>query len=235
VLAGAAIVIAIVGFIPASSGESIVGSRHDLSTSSTPQVCEFCHTPHHANDNITGLPLWNRAETTQTFTTYGSPSMNTTPGQPGSATSYPGVSTRMCLSCHDGVNASAVVHGNGVSTKHDLVYPPGGGMPDMTSYPNCERCHPDYYSGRKRVLVLGTNLGNDHPVSMPYPNFADDPDFQTPPSASSGWGGTSKYDVKLFYGSVECSSCHEPHDPRYGSFLRKPNTTSGLCLTCHKK
>jgi predicted CXXCH cytochrome family protein len=235
VLAGAAMVIAIVGFIPTSSGESIVGSRHDLSTAETPQVCEFCHTPHHANDNITGLPLWNRAETTQTFTTYGSPSMNTTPGQPGSATSYPGVSTRMCLSCHDGVNASAVVHGNVVSTKHDLVYPPGGGMPDMTSYPNCERCHPDYYSGRRRVLVLGTNLGNDHPVSMPYPNFADDPDFNSPPSASGGWGGTSKFDVKLFYGSVECSSCHEPHDPRYGSFLRKPNTTSGLCLTCHKK
>ena len=29
--------------------------------------CENCHTPHHASTNIPGQPLWNRAETTQTF------------------------------------------------------------------------------------------------------------------------------------------------------------------------
>jgi len=233
-LAGTATILAGLAFVPASSGDSIVGSRHDLSTASTPEVCEFCHTPHHANDNIAGMPLWNRAETTQVFTLYGSSTMDSTPGQPGKATTYPGLSTRLCLSCHDGVNASTVVHGNVVSTKHDLVKPPGGDMPDVSSYPNCERCHPDYYSGRKRVLVLGTNLSNDHPVSMPYPNFADDPDFHTPPSASSGWGGTSKFDVKLSSGFVECTSCHEPHDSRNGKFLRKANAASALCLTCHE-
>ncbi len=60
---------------------SVVGSRHDLSTPETPQVCEFCHTPHHANINLPS-PLWNRAETTQTFTLYGSVTMDTATAQP---------------------------------------------------------------------------------------------------------------------------------------------------------
>lgn len=218
----------------ASPGASIVGSRHDLSTASTPQICEFCHAPHHANDNLPNTPLWNRAETTQVFALYGSPTMNTTPVQPGTALSQPGVLSRLCLSCHDGVNASAVVHGNVVSTKHDLVFPPGGVMPDMSSYPNCERCHADMYGG-KRTLVLGTNLGNDHPISMPYPTAAQDPAFRTPPSLASGWGGTSRSDVKLFGGYVECGSCHEVHDPGIVPFLRKANSGSALCVTCHVK
>lgn len=215
---------------------SIVGSRHDLSTGTTPQVCEFCHTPHHANTNIAGAPLWNRAETTQTFTLYGSPTMNTSPAQPGTASSLsvPGGPSRLCLSCHDGVNASAVVHGNVVSTKHDLVNPPGGGMPDMTSYPNCERCHADLYGGKPK-LSLGTNLGNDHPIAMPYPTSAQGPGFKAPPDAVNGWGGSSKNDVKLYGGIVECGSCHNVHSPDYGSFLRKPNAGSSLCLTCHNK
>ena len=125
---------------------SVVGSRHDLSTASTPQVCEFCHTPHYANTNLAGTPLWNRAETTRTFTLYGSPTMNTTVAQPS-------VVSRLCLSCHDGVNAYTMVNGVSVSTKHDLVKPPGYPPPDMTSDPNCERCHSNYYSGRPRTLV----------------------------------------------------------------------------------
>ena len=235
---GSTRLMAIVGlflFLPAAQSGTVVGSRHDLSTPGTPQVCEFCHTPHHASQNLPGAPLWNRAETTQTFTLYGSPTMNTTPGQPGSAFAWPGVLSRFCLSCHDGVNASAVVYGNIVSTKHDLVKPPGGGMPDMTSEPNCERCHSDIYSGRKRTLVLGTNLANDHPISMPYPTATQDPDFQRPPSVTGGWGGQTQMDVKLFTGSVECGSCHNVHDPDQAPFLRKSNAASALCLTCHKK
>lgn len=208
---------------------SVVGSRHDLSTGSTPQVCEFCHTPHYASTNLPGTPLWNRAETTQTFTLYGSTTMDMTVAQPN-------VMSRLCLSCHDGVNAYTMVNGNSVSTKHDLVKPPGHPPPDSTSYPNCERCHSDYYGGRRRTLVLGTNLGNDHPISMAYPTVAQDPDFNTPPNSASGWGGKSQYDVKLFTGGIECGSCHNVHDPGASQkFLRKENAGSALCLTCHKK
>lgn len=219
----------------AALGGSVVGSRHDLSTPGTPQVCEFCHTPHFASTNIPGTPLWNRAETTQTFTLYGSPTMNTTPGQPGTVLSGPGVLTRLCLSCHDGVNASTMVNGYSVSTKHDLVKPPGSNPPDMTSDPNCERCHSDFYSGRRRTLVIGTNLSNDHPVSIAYPTAAQDPDFNKPPDAVKGWGGSSQSDVKLFSTSIECGSCHNVHNPDIVPFLRKSNAGSAICLTCHKK
>ncbi len=215
---------------PSLFGGSVIGSRHDLSTAGTPQVCEFCHTPHSANTNsaIAGAPLWNRAETTQTFTLYGSATMNVAVSQPG------GIS-RLCMSCHDGVNASTVVHGNAVSTKHDLVKPPGHPAPDMTSEPNCERCHSNFYSGKRRTLVLGTNLRNDHPISLPYPTSAQDVAFKTPADAGKGWGGASQNDVKLYNGWIECGSCHNVHNPDTAPFLRKSNASSGLCLTCHNK
>ncbi len=139
----------------ASSG-SIVGSRHDLSATGQPRVCEFCHTPHAANTDLAATPLWNRAETTQTFTLYGN-------------------------------------------------------------------------------LVLGTDLSNDHPISMPYPTAAQDPEFKTPPDASRGWGGASKNDVKLYGGWIQCSSCHNVHNPDTTPFLRKSNAQSGLCPTCHNR
>ncbi|MGE5094356.1 MAG: cytochrome c3 family protein [Betaproteobacteria bacterium] len=210
-----------------AAAASVVGSRHDLSTAGTPEVCEFCHTPHHSNTNQAGFPLWNRAETTQTFALYGSPTMDSLPMQPRTL-------SRLCMSCHDGVSASTMVNGFSVNTKHDLVMPPDGHRPDMTSQPNCERCHADLYGGTRK-LVLGTNLSNDHPVSMAYPTAAQDPLFNAPPDAANGWGGRSQGDVKLFGGYVECGSCHNVHDPAGGSFLRKSNAGSRLCLTCHKK
>lgn len=211
---------------PAVLAASVVGSRHDLSTPTTPQVCEFCHTPHYANTNLADTPLWNRAETTQTFQLYGSPTLDM-------AVSQPRVLSRLCLSCHDGVNANTMVNGYSVSTKHDLVKPPGHPPPDTTSYPNCERCHSDMYGGR-RTLVLGTDLRNDHPISMGYPTAAQDPGFNAPLNPLSGWG-TGQHDVKLFGGWVECGSCHNVHDPAITPFLRKSNAGSALCLTCHKK
>ena len=215
-------------FAPTLYAGTVVGSRHDLSTATTPEVCEFCHTPHSANTNTAGWPLWNRAETTQTFTLYGSPTMNVAVSQPG------GIS-RLCLSCHDGVNASTVVHGNTVSTKHDLVKPPGHPAPDTTSVPNCERCHTDIYGSGRRTLVLGTDLSNDHPISLPYPTVAQDPAFKTPTDTSKGWGGTAQNDVKLYGGWIECGSCHNVHNPDIKPFLRKSNAGNGLCLTCHNK
>ena len=213
---------------PAAHGGSVLGSRHDLSTAGTTQVCEFCHTPHVANTNLPNTPLWNRAETTQAFTLYSSPTLKSQVSQPG------GVS-RLCLSCHDGVNASTIVHGYLVSTKHDLVKPPGHEIPDTTSSPNCERCHPDFYGSSRRTLVIGTSLSNDHPVSFPYPTSGQIPGFHAPADQSNGWGGISQNDVKLYAGWMECGSCHNVHSPDLKPFLRKSNAGSALCLTCHQK
>ena len=83
-----------------------------------------------------------------------------------------------------------------------------------------------------------------------------DPDFAAPKNASlaSGtvwWvdttGGTAdkreKTDMILYtraFGansgpSVECASCHDPHNNTNNTFLRIANTGSAVCLTCHNK
>ncbi len=57
-----------------------------------------------------------------------------------------------------------------------------------------------------------------------------------------GSGIRTKQDILLFTNnpgvvgpSVECASCHDPHTPNNGTFLRLSNAGSGLCLSCHVK
>jgi len=197
-------------------GATVVGSKHDLSTPSTNEPCAFCHTPHFANISI-AAPLWNRSIGNVTFQMYSSTTIDTTiPGVPS------GVSLA-CLGCHDGVNSA--------NDKHDLRNAPGpGGMPDQSSWPNCERCHPEYYGGGGPVNWLGTDLKNDHPISMSYPTPAQDPGFFTPPDPQKGWS-----DVPLYNGKIECPSCHNVHDPSHSPFLRISNAGSALCYKCHNK
>lgn len=199
---------------------SIVGSRHDLSTASSPEVCIWCHTPHNANQTITA-PLWNRSVSTATFTPYSSPTMDTNPGVPRPV-------SLLCLGCHDGV-LSPDQNGTNQDNKHALLN--YHGSPDTTSSPNCERCHTDMW-GNERTLVLGTDLSDDHPISMPYPTTAQDPDFNPPPDPQNGWG---EGHVRLVDGYVECVSCHDVHDPDIDPFLNESNAGSNLCLVCHKK
>ncbi len=206
---------------------AVQGTRHDLSTSFDPysdQPCVFCHTPHFANTDVPG-PLWNRfVDRNKAFTVYQSATLDTTPGAPSSGVSI------VCLGCHDGTLGSAVVNGINGSDKHDLVNAPGpGGIPDMTSYPNCRNCHGEMY-GDPPAFWQGTNLSDDHPIAMTYPTPAQDAAFHTPPDLQRGWD-----DVPLYAGKVECPSCHAVHDPTYTPFLRRSNASSQLCLTCHVK
>ncbi len=209
-----------------SSRAGVVGSKHDLSTAGDPysnQVCVFCHTPHSAN--ASAGPLWNRfVDQTKTFQLYGSPTMNTTPGQPANTSSM------LCLGCHDGVIGISLVGAYSGSDKHDLVNAPGpGGIPDTSSWPNCESCHPEMY-GKPPVKWLGLDLRDEHPVNVTYPTAAQDPQFNLPPDLTNGWTH-----IRLYAGKIQCASCHNPHDPSNGAFLRMSNIGSQLCVTCHKK
>jgi predicted CXXCH cytochrome family protein len=214
-----------------SAWGGVVGSRHDLSTRyDGGQVCIYCHTPHYANTDRDTPPLWNRTiNKTLTFTPYTSATMDAVAGQPKP-------SSLACLGCHDGVNAYIAYNGNQVSTKHDLLTGPGGSIPDMVSAPNCERCHSNYYSDRPRVLVLGTNLSNDHPISIAYPTT--DNGLVAPVNGAVPVSGASK-GLPLFGTSkdyLECSTCHNVHEPGTSTkFLRVENTGSALCKTCHLK
>ena len=212
----------------AAAAATIVGSRHDLSTTGVDpysnQTCAFCHTPHGAN-RILDAPLWNRfVSTTKVFTVYASATMDTVPGQPTS-----GVSD-LCLGCHDGTIGMIVVNGITGSDKHDLVNAPGpGGTPDLTSYPDCRKCHGEMY-GDPPAVWQGLDLSDDHPIAMTFPASSLDPGFHLPPDIVRGWP-----DLPLYSGKVECATCHDVHDPGITPFLRTSNAGSALCLRCHVK
>lgn len=224
----------------------IVNSRHDLhyAISRDPiqmnppviidygEVCVYCHTPHSANSGTSAPPLWNRklGSTeyvkfyTVNYTVYGSPTMDTTPSNPPSGISL------ACLSCHDGtIGVDEIINPpnswtpiNGITYYHYKM--------DVGTGAKCGACHAGGGSGHDaRASYLGADLSNDHPISMTYPATSD---FNQPPDTQKGWSGN---DVKLYAGKVECSSCHSVHDPTYVPFLRKANSNSGLCTTCHIK
>jgi len=82
-----------------ANAATILGSAHDLSGRGwgTTELCRFCHVAH---NGATGFiaPLWNHQITAAAYTTYASPTMNSTVGQPGDY-------SKACLSCHDGTVA----------------------------------------------------------------------------------------------------------------------------------
>lgn len=209
-----------------ANADTIVGSKHDLSDPvGTNKVCLFCHTPHNANLDVTGAPLWNRIVIDKTFSMYDSPTMNNTPA------TEPAARSAVCLGCHDGNLAYGTYGGNTLGDKHDLVVGANGESPDISSYPNCFSCHPEM-AGGDPAAWFGLDLTNDHPFSITYGGPGVDPELKAAPDALVGWG---KDTALLFDGYVECATCHNVHDPALTFFLRSTNVNSALCLTCHDK
>jgi hypothetical protein len=259
---GAAIVAAAAGaafVVHAQSTSDIVNTPHNLSVSgpgavtadTQEQVCIFCHTPHGAS-NAPGAPLWNRVLTTQTYTVYDSASLDaeTIAGQ----LAQPAGTSKACLSCHDGVLAISAV--NVLSGELNATIAITGAGPGDTMPPG-----EGLDTGFTRNL--GTDLSNDHPISMTYDTdlaLADgellDPavsphidiravGVRPPvPLEPTGPGGE---------GQVQCGSCHDPHVvdldvPPTNKFLRlkrfqQVQPTGGAfdpdsdinCLACHDK
>ncbi len=182
----------------------IAGSAHDFSGSTwntTGEICIVCHTPHHSDISITDAPLWNHQITSQTFQLYTSSTLDATMGQPDA-------SSKLCLSCHDGV--TAVDNFGGTTT----------GTQTLTGDAN-----------------IGTDLRNDHPVSFTYDLTLANADggLFDPTTTNSGLGGTINADM-LFGGKLQCASCHDVHNSSGIDYLLvKSNAASGLCLTCHNK
>lgn len=198
---------------------SIANSKHDLSATSATtgpkaatetQVCVFCHAPHKPGLNV---PLWNKTQTAQTFTFYSSNYVNNYLGMAAPTMSaLSGTRTKLCLSCHDGVTALGGVY--------NLAGSPGTIAVTGTL---------------GAAANLGTDLSNDHPVlydvkpgAGPPGSPGTNPEIQVPLSGDA---------VKVYGASnrVECTSCHNPHDPQYGKFLVKSNANAALCTTCHVK
>lgn len=110
------------------------------------------------------------------------------------------------------------------------------------------------------IFAIGTDLRNDHPVGVTFPTTSGPgTDWNTPGGTKVVNGLTNRFfdensnssmdkgDIRLYDSgngaSVECASCHDPHGvPSAGptsinnpTFLRKTNTGSAVCMTCHNK
>ena len=196
---------------------SVVNSPHDLSVGSRTtgpkttggvETCAFCHAAHRA---ASASPLWNRPDSRLTFTFYSSNYLNNYLGQAAPTMADLQASrTKLCLSCHDGVTALGALYN---------LAPSVAGMtgtmdPSKVIGPDLRSQHPVLYDIRPGAGPP-TQPGTDPEIRLPPPN---DP-------------------VKVYGPSnrVECTSCHDAHDNRYGQFLVKPNANAALCTTCHQK
>jgi len=175
----------------ASAG--VAGSKHDLTTAGTGQggtavtdeVCVFCHTPHGSDTNAP-VPLWNKVlGAPGSYTQYSTLQIPTFDSQEAPVGSV----SLACLSCHDGTQAMDVVINQPGGSDNPNNYNPAGTEIDpaliglMTGTP---------------VPNLGTDLTNDHPISMqyggggataadadgPFTGTLGDPDFNAPVKAT---------------------------------------------------
>jgi predicted CXXCH cytochrome family protein len=75
---------------------------------------------------------------------------------------------------------------------------------------------------------LGTDLSDDHPISFVYSSglSAQDPQLRPPFGLPEG--------LELDRSAeLQCTTCHDPHDNRYGDFLVMSNERSQMCTSCH--
>jgi predicted CXXCH cytochrome family protein len=157
-------------------------------------LCVYCHTPHNANPT---QALWNRDLPAVSYQLYSSSTLSATLNQPTG-------SSRLCLSCHDGLLAMGNVR----------VQPPGT---ELELGP---------MAGRRR---LGTDLSDDHPIS-----FVFDAELALRRGElvdPSGLPHPLRLDATQ---QMQCTTCHDAHEDRRPMFLRMTNEDGAMCLSCHR-
>ena len=85
------------------------------------------------------------------------------------------------------------------------------------------------------VSGLGTNLSDDHPVSVRY-DYSDYGIRSASTPLYFGDGSAGTIADLLEDGAVQCSSCHDVHNVQAAGnrhLLSIGNTGSALCMTCH--
>jgi predicted CXXCH cytochrome family protein len=119
-----------------------------------------------------------------------------------------GYSSSQCLSCHDGT----------VAVGTTVVY---GKEPMKGSMYSWD--------------VFGSNMQVSHPFSFVKP-LKDNIDLAAS-LVANGKTLDPNHKVKLVYGNVECTSCHNPHiqalDLISQNFLVENSASGSMCLACH--
>ena len=194
---------------------SVVNTAHNLGASNlsggnfntnTTEICVFCHTPH-GGDQTAFAPLWNRStQNSNGYTRFSDLNRLTF----DAAEAPVGSVSAACLSCHDGTQAmNAIINTPGSNTNGLWTGGGGAGWSETsTSGQMSDLSAPNgYWNGtytashgsRGDMIYLGTDLSNDHPISMAYGGgnitqttpaaLTKDPDFAQPFTAM-GINGT---------------------------------------------
>ncbi len=162
-------------FAAGSAVAGIANTKHNLGAAGTgnnrvtdtEEICIFCHTPHGADTGTNvAVPLWNKNLTDPaiyaTYDTLGTSTYDSAQDTIGSV-------TLACLSCHDGTQAI-----------DNIINAPGSGGYDSTGGGTTGRAwtwetgaagmtvNADGILNAGVITNLGTDLTNDHPVSMQY-------------------------------------------------------------------
>lgn len=197
--------------------ETITGSAHDFSGRiyTGGQICVTCHTPHGSDTTVVEAPLWNHTVTTQVYTVYSSPSLNSAVGQPNGT-------SKLCLSCHDGtvaIDSFGGVQGSG--NTEFLIGPKAVGSDGLNND------HPISFTYDSSLASADNGLF--------------DPAVRTVTIGSGAKTRTGTIaNVMLVAGRLQCNSCHDVHNnytyAQTGSRLLKiTDAGSAICLACHNK
>jgi len=216
-VAGAALVVSSSVF--ATGMNSIADSWHNLGagnskgvtpnggspanhSNETGEICVFCHTPH-GGDTGAAVPLWNRHLSDPSIYTRYSQAGGTGTTTFDAQEAPVGSVSIACLSCHDGTQAL-----------DSLINAPGSGnnWPATTTMMGADVTSQGMLA-TNIIQNLGTDLSNDHPISMQYAGGGIDAgtglDTTNDPDFTHGSGrnislpdGVSTYPVQLKSGTT---------------------------------
>ena len=173
----------------------ITGYKASPSDPRGDQICVFCHTPHHAAQ----IPLWNRNDSAVAFGHYSSPTLvirRTAKAQYGEPTG----SSRLCLSCHDGVTAGGVALGNVINA--------GGTYSGPIAMLGNDRIT----AGSPTLFTAEKIKTGHHPVSFVYDADVLLAIKGDAVKSTQNYKLPSMVEVKLDKDSrMQCTTCHDPH------------------------
>jgi hypothetical protein len=170
----------------------ISATKHNFSSSGAgttrstteSQICVFCHTPH-GSDTSQAAPLWNKTLQNSTYTPYTSSSFDAAAIQ-GASAGQPLGSSKLCLSCHDGVVALGSVRVlRGQTNERQRRWQHGGSG-------RWSSCGTEVTGAGRHQHRLHAqpryDLTNDHPI--PSPSIPSDRDGELRrPTMGTGTGG----------------------------------------------
>ncbi len=196
------VVLGVVFLSAAASYAGIEGSAHDFSTATNDAWNtdgEICAPCHTPHNAIASVTNAPLWSHDSSEATYTMYPSGAGTTIDGTVDTSPTGTSKLCLSCHDGtVNLDAHIGSSRAKTV------------TMTG-----------------TALVGTNLGQDHPVSI---------DYNTTDTGLVNDETTLETDGYLSDGKVQCSSCHDVHNTAsIAKLLRKSNAASDLCLECHNK